>query len=360
MYDYEIQAMIGSKTRGKVVLPDGDHYLYSDLVMHDDLVLEGESEHGTILNVLGTGLHAVKYVSPSGIYRRCHVGIRNMTIRTSFPNNCGLYVVLGGATLCENVTFQGVDRTAHYDRGMGHKVRNCAVETYSAQSCGSLVAESTTAGYCGMLDVDSYQTYFSASGPAIIMHRAINAQVRGLNVFASGQVGVLIDDDSQGVQLDMPNLTSVVQGVLVQTRNGVAPQNIDVIGAQIDQSTGASIAVYGGSDVRVLGGEMSNGFQGIEIGSYPGTERVSVRCDILGMVHNGVVVMSNGKWFDVKGCRISASGGAGIVISGGQSNYYEISGNDVSQANRGGGIYDFSGVVPGEPLRRVISGNILP
>lgn len=355
----DIQQWVNSKTLGKVVIPDGEYSIYNSVRLHDGIVVEGESKNGTVLDIRGNGKHAFSYAS--GAYTRSHIGVRNMTIRTQYAGNCGVYAFNSGADEYTDLVFQGVDRTVHLDGGLGHSIARCKVESWGGQRVGSLILESTyIAGYCQYNSIEDYQTYFASLSAPIILRRATNAHISGYMAHAPGQPGIIIDDDCQGIVLESSQLIGCTNGVLIQSRNGRSPQSIDIRDTHIDQNSAAGIAVYGGSDVRVSGGEISNGFQGVEIGGYPVVERVHVSTDILGQQNNGVVIMAGGKWFDVKGCRISASGGAAIVVSGGQSNYYEISGNDVSQRNRGGGVYDFSSPVPGEPSRRVVGPNILP
>lgn len=365
MLDYEIQQQINSVDRGSVKLPNGRHILYQDVFVHDDIEVRGESQAGCIVELRGTARKGFVY-RRSGSNVRSHTRVAHMTFETLSEDCTGIYSERSGQDQYDHLTFKGVARTIHLVDGYGHTISDVGVETHGLRRAGSLILESQGFGitdYCQVVNVARYRVHGAPLGTfsvAVILRRVTNAQI-DVQIMSPGQPAVLLEGDCQGIKFVTLDTVACTQGVIMQPDMfGVAPQNIDFIAPQIDQHSASAWVLNGGYDIRVLGGETSNGSggNGVEIGPWPIAQRIAFdRHDVLGQVNNGIVGLSGARWYTVDGCRFSAVRGACVIQSPGQSNYLEVCRNDFSQQN-GLGALDLSTLPPGQYNRKRFTGNI--
>jgi hypothetical protein len=333
-----VESKIGPAT---VFLADGSYYADQPINVPKKVSVVGQSESGVVVEAMQPNLNVFNVLS--SIYDRTNVSIRNLTIQSVQPNVAGIYSLNAGSNFYENLIFKGVARTIQINRGLGHLIRAIRVEQFGPNGCGQLLFESTDPNdHCAHIDIDGYQTYYDAFSTCIVFSRATNVTARGLSFYAPHQAGILVKDDSQGVQLANVTMDGVTDGICFLTSGGHSPLVNSMTDVNVDQATGTGYKLLGCPNLNVLGGMITDGWQGIEIGSYPNVERVHILGTQLSNHRaNGIVVDPNGKYFKVIGTTVSGTSGAAMVVSGGASDHFHVVDNDFSQ-NNGSGFVDFS------------------
>lgn len=319
---------------GEVIIPDGSYSITTPLTLPVGASLRGQSLNGTIL--VGNTANSSIITGNYGTYTNAHNYVSNMTLRSQQSNVGGVKFVNNGACTVSDILCQGLTRNVHVDRGLGFTLRGIKSEPYGTNLGGGIKLEASPgSGYAQHVTIDDYQSYFGCGVECLSLSRATNVVMSNIQLFSPNNVGIMIFDDSQGIQMTNSSFVACTDGVQLFSQNGHSPLGVEFNSVNIDQSTGLGIWVGQGSDVQIRGGLITSCWQGIEVSGFPDCSRVSIdRVNIGQSQANGIVLDPNAKYFYITNSVISGhTAGAAIVISSGTTDHYMVVHNDVSQNN---------------------------
>jgi len=333
-----------------VILPEGITRITAPIRLAPGDVLRGQGRGLSILEILTPSSYGVILDghAPSELPTRNMV--EGLTIRTYQPNVTGIRLTAASANTIKDVGFQGPSTTIQVDRGLHNVIDTVYVEPFEGLACGTLrVGSLDPAWYSHYTTIRAYQTRGQGSGWIAIFDRATNINA-DIMVHDPGCNGILINGDCQGLML-AGWIVAAPTGVMLNTAGSVAPSFVDLTRLHIDQSRDFAVQLLRATDVDV-GGQITNGGQGILINSYPYVERIRINGRLAGHHDNGIVALPGARYFSVDGTYISGCmNGVAVVVSNLQGDQLSVVNNDFSQGNRGGYVGPPSGPT------RIIQGN---
>ena len=344
---FDLQAECNNQATnwGEVVIPAGLHLINQTVIIPEGVTLRGESKAGSILFGTVPGMDIL--YSHQANYYRTRNRLTNFCLASDESNVGGIHYKRSSANSFDNLLFRGVARTIHIDQGLGQEIHDIDVETLGSNKGGSLLFEASDANtYCQHVNFSNYRTYFDVNSAVMIMSRATNIVGTNITMHAPNNVGFIINNDSQGIQLSNMSMVGVTDGFLIYEQGGRTPIYITLNSINVDQATGYGGQIFNGGDVNILASGFTTCFQGLYVGAHPGVARVSVRNSSFNdMAANGIVIGGNGDYFNLTNNILAACSGAAIVVSPGTSTHYDISHNDVSQNNGAGVVIASSGTI---------------
>jgi len=333
-----------------MILPEGITRITTPLRLAPGEVLRGQ----------GRGLSTLEIMYPNGdgVVLDGHYPseqptrnvVEGLTIRTYQPNVTGIRLTAASANTIRDVGFQGPSTTIQMDRGLHNVLDTVYVEPFASLPCGTLrVGSMDPSWYSHYTTIRAYQVRGRGSGWVAILDRATNVNADFM-VHDPGCDGILINGDCQGLMLS-GWIVAAPTGVMLTASGSAAPSFIDLTRLHIDQSRNFAVQLLRGTDVDI-GGQITNGGQGILINSYPSVERIRINGRLAGHHDNGIVALPGARYFAIDGTSISGcQNGVAVVVSGLQGDQLTVVNNDFSQGNRGGYVG------PQPSPTRIIQGN---
>lgn len=310
--------------------------------------LRGQGRGLSILEVMTPGIDAVILGDGPGELATRNT-LEGFTIRTSQPGVTGVRGINASANTIRDIGFQGPTVTVNLDRGAHNIIADTYAEPFADRPVGILRVGALDAGsYSHYTTIRAYQTRGAGSGWVAIFDRATSVDAQFM-VHEPGCDGVLVTDDSQGIMLS-GWIVKAQNGVVISSDNGHKPSFVDLTRLHLDQSLDFGVRIHAGMDVWV-GGQITNGDQGVLVGAYPDVERTYLHPKLATHINNGIVLLPGARYFTVAGASACGTGGAPIVASNLDADQFTVALNDFSQGN-GSGM-----VLPPAGPTRTIFGN---
>jgi len=295
--------------------------------------LRGVGRGLSILQVMTPGIAAVILDGGSPTEMPTRNVVEGLTIRTYQAGVTGIRGIGASANTIRDVGFQGPTLTLNFDRGLHNVVDTVYVEPFEGRACGMLsIGSSDPAWYSHYTTIRAYQTRGQGSGWVAIFDRATNVSADFM-VHDPGCDGILITDDCQGMMLS-GWIVKPHNGVVLSDVAGRKPSFVDLRRLHIDQAADFGVRLHAGTDLDV-GGQITNGGQGVLIGAYPAVERTRIDSRLATHHDNGIVALPGACYWLGSNAMISGClNGAAIVVSNLDGNNFSITGCDLSQGNR--------------------------
>jgi hypothetical protein len=312
-------------------------------------VLRGAGRGLSILQVMTPGIDAVilDCGSPSELPTRNTIS--DLTIRTYQPGVTGIRGIGASANTIRDIGFQGPTFTINLDRGLHNTIDTVYAEPFEGRPVGTLlIGSSDPTRYSHYTTIRGYQTRGPCGGWVAIFNRATNVSAAFM-VHAPECNGILVTDDSQGLMFE-GWIVAATNGVVLSAVDGRRPSFVDTRRLHLDQSADFGVRIHAGTDIDV-GGQITNGGQGILIGAYPEVERVQIDARLATHHDNGVVALPGARYWSMIGGSACGTGGAAVVVSNHDGDDYTVALNDFSQGNGAGYVGPSTGG------RRLIVGN---
>jgi hypothetical protein len=342
---YDIQTALNSGHAA--TLPEGVTQLSQSVRLPAGGTVRGAGMGLSVVEVLTPNIDA--FIVESAGETRAHATISDLAVRTLQPGVTGIRSTWTGANAYRDLVFQGMTYTVNIDCGRNHWLDRLISEPWGARPAGSLLLGSSDSGQYGhYIDVQGYHVIGPCGMPPVIIRRATNVDAM-VHIHEPGTDGILVTDDSQGVMLS-GDVVKAVNGVVLSGVDGRRPSFVDLRRLKIDQSGSFGVLLIACTDIDV-GGQITNGNQGIEIGSYPAVERVKIDSRLAMHLNNGIVTLPGARYWSVVGASACGTGGAAVVVSNGNADDFTVADNDFSQGN--GARY----IGPTASPTRVVAGN---
>lgn len=310
--------------------------------------LRGQGRGLSILEVMTPGIDAVILGDGPGELATRNT-VEGFTIRTAQPGVTGIRGVNASANTIRDIGFQGPTVTVNVDRGCHNIIADTYAEPFADRPVGILRVGALDAdSYSHYTTIRAYQTRGQGSGWVAIFDRATNVRAEFM-VHEPLCDGILVTDDSQGLMFS-GWIVRAQNGVVLSSDGGHRPSFVNTERLHLDQSADFGVRIHSGTDTRV-GGQITNGNQGVLIGAYPDVERTYLSPDLATHRNNGVVALPGARYWSFIGGSACGTVGAAVVISDMDGDDYTVALNDLSQGNGAGYVGPATGG------RRLIVGN---
>lgn len=311
--------------------------------------------YGAYISGMGQGLTTIEWVgAAAGImighdsgqtipaFTSSHITIKDLTLRSASVAVTGIKVTAGGFENISNVGFQGVTTPFNFQGGFRPSIRNVYCAGAGSNNTGGSIFYRLP-----RLDIDGYTTYSTCGATAVLrLTRIAGASISHLHLSSPGVIGVLIEDDCQGVVIDNSMALGVTIGASLRTAGGSNPSytvfdnfnvdNVDTYGFEIAQGTqtrliGCDITNSTGTPNGMGGYVDGTGTAvGVILGAFAPVARTHIYgCNFDNLGPYGIKVLGGGGHLKAIGCyfiegAINPAGSAAVLIEAGDSDEIHI------------------------------------
>ncbi len=340
-----IQAALDSGAH-TVWLPDGGYNISATLTIPTGVCLRGSSKATSIIRLTASLTTAVSQIY--GVVTVSGSSIQDLNIAAV----AGTVTVTGAAvTLARefdfiNVLFTGFTTSVTVDRGRFVKLINVTSRGTASKKAGNVVLRSSSdASYLFETTVEGL--FFDNIGngvndggfSALYMRRCVTAHIHNVNmndiVTGGAIVGIIIENDCQGVKVSQVSMAGPTTGVLLRQGAGVAikPSFTTLSDIDIDQPSTNALTITDGNLTIIKGG--------------------NITCSGAVPTIKAVLIGAAAAWTTIVGQIVNGFNGAG-------GSAYSISAGSSNTNITGGIVQDCTSVltVGGATTRLVVANNI--